>query len=71
MVGKAFRKGVGILELVQMFPDEPHAREWFEAVRWPEARTCARCGSENTSTVPNEKPMPYWGEWGSGCATWT
>ena len=43
-----------------MFPDEPTAQAWFEEIRWPEGRMCARCGSERTSEVPNAKPMPYW-----------
>ena len=60
MAGKKFRKGIGILELLDMFPNEDAARAWFEQIRWPKVRTCARCGSEQTRPVPNAKPMPYW-----------
>ena len=59
MVGKAFRTGLGIIELVQMFPDEEHGRQWFESIRWPEGRTCAKCGSERTIESSHAK-MPYW-----------
>ena len=60
MAGKSFRKGIGIIELLEMFPDDDAAQEWFESIRWPEGRTCAKCGSERTREVPNAKPMPYW-----------
>lgn len=58
--GKNFRTGIGIIELLEMFPDEGTAQQWFESIRWPEGRTCARCNGERTREVPNSKPMPYW-----------
>ena len=27
--GKAHRKGIGVIELFQMFPDDNAARDWF------------------------------------------
>ena len=33
--GKAYRKGIGLVELMEMFPDEAAARKWFENIRWP------------------------------------
>ena len=60
MAGKKFRKGIGIIELLELFPDEETARNWFEGIRWPDGRTCARCGGTQTREVPNAKPMPYW-----------
>ena len=60
MAGKSYREGIGIIELLEMFPDESTAQEWFESIRWPEGRVCPRCASERTSAVPNSKPMPYW-----------
>ncbi len=56
MAGKSFRKGIGIIEL---FPDEYTAREWFEEIRWPEGRVCARCDSDRTREASHAK-MPYW-----------
>ena len=59
--GKSYRKGITIIELFQMFPDNQSAREWFEEIRWPnQKRYCPYCGSIKVSTVPNEKPLPYW-----------
>ena len=58
--GKSDRKGIGVLELLDMFPDEESAKKWFENLRWPNGeRHCPRCGSIKTKTVPNENPMPY------------
>ena len=57
--GKSHRKGIGILELLDMFPDEESAVKWFEKVRWPHGRHCPHCGSKNTKPKPGGKPMPY------------
>ena len=57
--GKAHRKGITLLELGEMFPDEDAAREWFERILWPtDERPCARCGSVNTHEASHAK-MPY------------
>ncbi len=58
--GKSFRKGITLIELTDMFPDENTAVKWFEAIHWPSGRHCGHCGSTNTREVPNAKPMPYW-----------
>ena len=58
--GKAYREGLSVFELFEMFPDEASARKWFEHVRWADGRDCGHCGSNRTREVPNEKPMPYW-----------
>ena len=59
--GKAYRKGIGIIDLFNMFPNEEASREWFEGIRWPEGqRTCPCCTSVRTNPVPSGKPMPYW-----------
>ena len=59
MAGKSFRTGIGIIELLEMFPDEDTARAWFEEIRWPNGRVCAHCGSERTREATHSK-MPYW-----------
>ena len=58
--GKAFRKGMSLIEIMARFPDEQAAREWFEAVVWGGERCCWHCGAMNTKPVPKAKPMPYW-----------
>ncbi|MXZ70833.1 MAG: IS1595 family transposase [Acidobacteria bacterium] len=58
--GKAHREGLSLIELMEMFPTEESATEWFESVVWPGERCCGHCGSVKTREVPNRKPMPYW-----------
>ena len=61
MAGKSHRKGITVVELMEMFPTEEKATEWFESVIWPDGkRHCGKCGSTATREVPNAKPMPYW-----------
>ena len=57
--GKAHRKGITLLELARMFPDEVAARRWFEDILWPDGiRYCPGCGSDNTHECSHAK-MPY------------
>ena len=57
--GKAHRKGISLMELGELFPDEASARTWFEAVVWPDGeRCCLRCGSLNTHEA-SHRTMPY------------
>ncbi len=58
--GKSYRKGLTLIDLMNMFPTEEAATEWFESVLWPTGRCCGKCGSVATREVPNSKPMPYW-----------
>ena len=62
--GKAYRKGLSIIELFEMFPDNATAEAWFEAQRWGEAGKpshCPMCGiTGKQSPVPARKPLPYW-----------
>ena len=58
--GKSHRKGMTLVEIADMFPDEQAAISWFEGVRWPSGRHCPKCGGTETREVPNAKPMPYW-----------
>ena len=57
--GKSHRRGITLIDLVRMFPDEAAAREWFEHVRWHDGRACPKCGSTRTVPVTGERPMPY------------
>ena len=59
MSGKSYRKGISLLELQKMFPDEATSEQWFERIVWGGHRCCAHCGSTNTAPVASRKPMPY------------
>ena len=59
--GLGFRKGISIMAIFEMFPDEDAAKAWFENLRWPDGqRTCPRCDSDKTRETKTGKPMPYW-----------
>ena len=49
-----------MIALMDMFPDEQAAVEWFERTKWGDQRCCGHCGSVRTREVPKAKPMPYW-----------
>ena len=57
-MSKKRRTGISFLEFTGLFPDEQAAREWFEATRWSDGRTCPKCGSGRTSEAKH-KTMPY------------
>ena len=57
--GKAHREGLTVVELMDMFPTEEAATEWFESIIWPNGRHCPKCGSERTREASHKK-MPYW-----------
>ena len=56
--GRSHRESVSIFRLVETFPDEGSAREWFEAVVWPDGRHCPRCGGTRTHEA-GHRYMPY------------
>ena len=57
--GKFFRKGIGLPELFQMFPDDAAAEEWFIAARWPDGLRCSHCGSPNAGREGKHPQMPF------------
>ena len=58
--GKSFRKGVSLIEIMDMFPDEDTAAVWFESIYWPDGQlSCLRCGSVRAYRTKSGKPMPY------------
>ncbi|MYH57475.1 MAG: IS1595 family transposase [Boseongicola sp. SB0675_bin_26] len=60
--GKSFRKGLTIIDLMEMFPDELSARKWFESLIWADSgRHCPHCGCTETTECNMEKshPQPY------------
>ena len=57
---KRQREKIGLVQLLEMFPDEPAAEKWFEETLWPRERGCGNCGSTRTKETPKRKPMPYW-----------
>ena len=63
--GRTHRKGITLMELADMFPDEDSARRWFEDLIWPEGkRVCPRCHSSDTHEAAATSGLPYYR---SGC----
>jgi len=60
--GKSDRKGISLVDLLEMFPNEKAAETWFENQRWGESGMyCPRCGGcDKITECADRKPMPYW-----------
>ncbi len=56
--GKSHRKGMSIIELMEMFPTKEAATKWFEDTIWGGERHCSKCGSFKTSHAKH-RYMPY------------
>ena len=57
--GKHFRKGMSLIEVMRMFPDDGTAEAWFVKVRWSHGPACPYCGSTNVLSGAKHKTMPY------------
>lgn len=57
--GRSYRKGLSLVELFQMFPDDATAEAWYVARRWPGGIGCPHCGSMNVQVGCKHKTMPY------------
>ena len=56
--GKHFRKGLSLVEVTRMFPDDATAERWFTEIRWPNGPRCPHCGSDNIQSETAHKTMP-------------
>ena len=57
--GKHYRKGLTLIELTRMFPDDATAERWFVKTRWPDGVHCPCCDSLNIQKRATRKPQPY------------
>ena len=58
--GRSDRIGVSIEQMLDMFPDEASAVQWFENIRWGEGRYCPHCGGMDTYRTKSAKgPQPF------------
>ena len=57
--GKHYRKGLTLVEIIRMFPDNATAEAWFAAMRWPQGPACPCCGSVNVLSGAKHATMPY------------
>ena len=49
--GKAYRKGITLKQIINMFPDNETAEQWLIEQRWPAGISCPKCGSMNVKQV--------------------
>ena len=57
--GKAYRKGITLIEIMRQFQDDATAEAWFMNKRWPQGIACPHCGSMNVQTGTKHKTMPF------------
>ncbi len=57
--GKHYRKGMSLLEIVKLFPDDATAEQWFIKNRWPVGVCCPHCGSLDVKERKSRRPQPY------------
>ncbi len=55
---KHCRKGLSLIELVRMFPNDDTAQAWFMDTRWPAGVACHHCGSTDVQIGAKHKTMP-------------
>ena len=57
--GKHYRKGLSLVALTNLFPDDATAERWFIKSRWPDGIACSKCNSRNVQERPTRKPQPF------------
>lgn len=58
-IGNYTRKGISIIELFKMFPDDETAKQWFIKTYWPDGIVCRDCGSTNVNENTKHPSMPF------------
>ena len=58
--GKAYRKGISLIDAVERFGTEAQAEQWFIAQRWPDGVQCVHCESKAVAERPSRKPQPFY-----------
>lgn len=57
--GKHYRKGMTIMQVVEMFPTDEAAYRWFESELWPDGPVCPHCGTHNVQSGIKHKTMTH------------
>ena len=57
--GKHYRKGISIIDAVEMFADPSFTESWFIEQRWPDGVTCPGCQSQDIQHRTTRKPQPF------------
>ncbi len=57
--GKAYRRGMSLVEAVEYFSDEVQVEQHFIRARWPNGVACPSCGSLSVKERATRKPQPF------------
>ena len=57
--GKSHRKGVTLLQVADMFPDDTAAWKWIAEQRWPDGPHCPHCGSVSVQAGIKHRSMTH------------
>ncbi|MCY4503888.1 MAG: IS1595 family transposase [Alphaproteobacteria bacterium] len=57
--GKAFCKGIALVELIRSCPDDEAAKQWFVDMRWPDGVCCPKCGCDRIQCGGAHKSQDY------------
>ena len=57
--GKSYRRGLSLIEAVEMFGDPDFTEQWFIEQRWPNGVSCPDCGSLDIQARRTRKPQPF------------
>ena len=57
--GQHFRKGISLVQLFRMFPNDETAEAWFIRKRWGTEPVCPHCKSKNVQSGAKHKSMPF------------
>jgi len=57
--GKRFRKGISLVAIMNMFPEDDAAKAWLVANHWSDGVYCPHCGSLKVQTGAAHLTMPY------------
>ena len=57
--GKHFRKGLSLIEITRMFPNDEAAEKWIAQCRWDGEPACPHCASVNVQVGAKHPSQPY------------
>ena len=57
--GRSHRKGLTLVDITRMFPDDATAEAWIAEVRWPDGPQCLHCQSDNVQSGAKHPSMSY------------
>ena len=57
--GKSERRGISLVKMMPMFPDNDSARKWIEGIVWPDGPKCPHCGTDNVQSGIKHKSMTH------------